>query len=236
MTPFSHTPDPDQPTRAKRAVFGGTFDPIHNGHLYMAGEIIRRELANEVLFVPSGHPPHKEGEVAVAPEHRLAMVSAAIEGIGEFSVSDIEVNRKEGYSYTFDTLTLLSRVFPDQDLLFVVGMDSLRDLHKWHRATELVSHFDIVTYPRFDIAPPAFTRLAQQFGAPNAARMLNAIIDCGTIPISSSEVRRHAAHMRNLAGLVPGPVLSYIRQHRLYRPHSEPTPDQPPPEEEPTES
>lgn len=211
-------PELETASRPRTAVFGGTFDPIHNGHLFIAGEIIRRNLASEVLFVPSGTPPHKEQAVSAAPEHRLAMVSAAIEPFGQFSISDIEISRKQGYSYTFDTLTLLDRVFPDHDLVFVVGMDSLADLHKWHRATELVSHFDFITYPREGFHPPAFTRLSERFGARNAARLLNAIMDCGTLPFSSSRIRRVIADRGSPAGLVPASVISYIRLHRLYRP------------------
>ena len=216
------SPDPnfglDLASRPRTAVFGGTFDPIHNGHLFIAGEVIRRELATEVLFVPAGTPPHKPSTVSASAAHRLAMVSAAIEGFGEFSISDIEINRKEGYSYTYDTMTLLNRVFPDHDLVFLLGMDSLNELHTWHRATELVSHFDVITYPRGDAMPPAFTRLAERFGGHNAARLLNAVMDCETLPISSTRSRRLVAEMRNPAGLLPASVISYIRSNRLYRP------------------
>ncbi|MFW5803315.1 MAG: nicotinate-nucleotide adenylyltransferase [Verrucomicrobiota bacterium] len=223
-----YNPDPnfglDLASRPRTAVFGGTFDPIHIGHLFVAGEVIRRELATEVLFVPAGTPPHKNDAVSASAEHRLAMVSAAIEGFGEFSISDIEINRKEGYSYTYDTMTLLNRVFPDHDLVFLLGMDSLNELHTWHRATELVSHFDVITYPRGNVLPPAFTRLAERFGGHKAARLLNAVMDCEPLPISSTRVRGLVADKLNPAGLLPASVISYIRSHRLYRPIiSEPT-------------
>ncbi len=215
-------PDPNSglalASRPRTAVFGGTFDPLHNGHLFIAGEVIRRELATEILFVPAGTPPHKNEVVSASAEHRLAMVSAAIEGFGEFSLSDIEINRKEGYSYTYDTMTLLNRVFPDHDLVFLLGMDSLNELHTWHRATELVSHFDVITYPRGDSHPPAFTRMAERFGGHNAARLLNAVMDCETLPISSTRIRGLVEDKLTPAGLLPASVISYIRRHRLYRP------------------
>lgn len=201
----------------RTAVFGGTFDPIHNGHLFVAGEVVRRRVASEVLFVPSGRPPHKaEGPVASA-EQRLAMVNAALEGSGEFSVSDVEIARDNGYSYTYDTMQLLTRVFPERHLVFLLGMDSLAHLHTWHRASELVSQFDLVTYPRLGAGPPAFTRLGDQFGNRNAARLLNCVLRCGTVPISSSRVRQCSLSLQSLAGLVPIPVVDYIRNNRLYR-------------------
>lgn len=208
---------PDETSRTPRlAVFGGSFDPLHNAHMFLAGDLLRREIADEVLFVPARRPPHKGGRILTPPEHRLAMLQRAIEPHEAFSVSDIELV-KEDTSYTYDTLNVLSRAYPDYSLVFVMGLDSLAELHEWYKATELVNRFEFLVYPRPGVQPPAHSRMVKYFGNRNAQKLHNAIIDAPSLPISATEIRRLAGEGQNLSGLVPESVQSYIVENNLYK-------------------
>jgi nicotinate-nucleotide adenylyltransferase len=205
-------------TPPRLAVFGGTFDPVHNGHLLLAGEIVRAGLASEVLFVPVGQPPHKSAAVLAPAADRLAMLEAALRPYPEFSVSDVETRRTDGPSYTIETLESLGAAFPGCELVFFMGMDSLVELHTWYRATELVGRYRLLTYPRPGVRPPSYAVLAARFGGRNAARLLSDVVaDASQSPVSATAIRHLAAAGRSLAGLVPESVLDYIRTHAMYR-------------------
>lgn len=208
---------PDETSRNPRlAIFGGSFDPLHNAHMFLAGDIIRRGLVDEVLFVPARRPPHKGGRILTPATHRMEMVRRAIEPFEAFSVSDIELVREET-SYTFDTLSLLSRAYPDHELFFVMGLDSLAELHDWYRASELVNRFNFVVYPRPSVSPPPYSRMVEYFGNRNARKLLDSIIDTPSLPIAATEIRRFAAAGNNLSGLIPESVLNYIKEQQLYQ-------------------
>ena len=202
--------------KPRLAVFGGSFDPIHNGHLFIAGEIIRRGLVDEVLFVPANTPPHKPVRYVSPAAMRLAMLQEVLEPYAEFSVSDIEVQRTEAPSYTFETMHMLAGIFPDHELSFLMGMDSLRELHQWHRAVELVSRFDLLIFPRPEVREPAFAELSGHFGPRRARALVNAILDMPSIPISATRIRAAVAAGQNLAGLVPDSVRTFIERQELY--------------------
>lgn len=208
---------PDETSRNPRlAIFGGSFDPLHNAHMFLAGDIIRRGLVDEVLFVPARRPPHKGGRILTPATHRMEMVRRAIEPFEAFSVSDIELVREET-SYTFDTLSLLSRAYPDHELFFVMGLDSLAELHDWYRASELVNRFNFVVYPRPGVSSPPYSRMVEYFGNRNARKLLDSIIDTPSLPIAATEIRRFAAAGNNLSGLIPESVLNYIKEQQLYQ-------------------
>ncbi len=199
------------------AVFGGSFDPVHYGHLKLARAIIDRRLADEVLFVPAGHPPHKSEGALTPAEDRMEMLRLALAGETGFGTSDIELNRAEGFTYTIDTLTILAQVFPDHDLVFLLGMDSLRDLHKWYRAPELVAHHRLMVYPRPGVRPPAYVELTQRFGVRNAHKLFDSILeDFPLFDLSSSRIREALAAKRRIEGLCPEAVERYIYSHSLY--------------------
>jgi len=200
----------------KLAVFGGAFDPVHLGHLALAGEIVAAGHADEVLFVPTGSPPHKTDTELTPPEHRLEMLARALAPFADYSLSDIEIRRTEGYSYTIDTLTVLSKVFPEHEVFFLMGMDCLAALHTWHRATELVQRFEFLIYPRPGVPVPSFAELAGGFGQRNARRLLDAIVDLDVSPISATQVREWCAVGRDITELVPEGIGEYIREHGLY--------------------
>ena len=182
---------PLPPSRARKiAVFGGSFDPIHNGHIQIASLILSQNLADEVLFIPALLPPHKDGQTLASPEDRLEMIRLAIQDYidkikkqaekssanitvaqkknPEFSYSDIELQRTGRKSYTIETMEILSKVYSDYDLCFVMGMDSLRILPTWHKATELVTKTDFIIYPRPGVKPLSFLELERVFGTGGA--------------------------------------------------------------------
>ena len=218
---YATSPDGGPPAHRPRvAVFGGSFDPVHNGHLFMAGEVVRRGLAEEVLFVPAHTPPHKQGVRLSAAEHRMEMLRRAVEPYDDFSISDIEIARAENTSYTVETLGILARIFPDCDLSFIVGSDSLAELHTWKHAPELVNRFEFIVFSRPGAHTPAFAELSAHFGARNARRLVNAQLDAPALPISATRIRALTAHATTLAGLVPPVVESYITAYALYAQHS----------------
>ena len=222
VSPTGVGPNGDLPfARSQRlAVFGGSFDPIHNGHLQLARRIIELGQADEVLFVPAFRPPHKaEGALSPALD-RLAMLKLALEPFVDFSYSDIELQRAEEFSYTYDTMTILRKIYPDCEICFIMGMDSLRHLPEWHRASELVQHFKFIIYPRPGVMPPAYTTLAQAFGERNAMKLFGSVLSGDDIvlsELSSSAIRAACARGEDLEQALPVPVWKYIVEHHLYQ-------------------
>lgn len=207
---------PPQVPRPRLAVFGGTFNPVHMGHLWLAGTVLRQNLADEVLFVPAGVPPHKPVAEITAGTHRLEMLRAALAAWPAFSVSDIELQNPEQLSYTYDTLHVMTRAFPDHSLTFLMGLDCLHDLASWHRAQELVSQFNFIIIPRPGVTAPNFVDLADVFGGKNARKLLASVVEIPPLAISASEVRMVCASGKVPVGLVSEPVWAYIQEHGLY--------------------
>ena len=196
----------------KLGVLGGTFDPIHLGHL-AAAEAARAALAlDRVLFVPAGDPWLKAGATISPGEHRLAMVRAAIEGVEAYEASTVEVDRP-GPTYTEVTLAQLQESYgPDTGLHFIVGADTVRDLARWHAPAEVLARCTLVVMGRpaqGELDLSTLDRIAP--GA--SARAVAVDLD---MEVSATEIRRRAAAGESLAGLVPEAVERYIREHKLY--------------------
>ena len=197
----------------KLGVLGGTFDPIHLGHL-AAAEAARSTLAlDRVLFVPAGDPWLKAGATISPGAHRLAMVRAAIEGVEAYEASTVEVDRP-GPTYTEVTLAQLQETYgPATELHFIVGADTVNDLARWHAPAEVLTRCTLVVMGR-----PAQGELDLQSLdriAPGAAARAAAVdLD---MEVSATEIRRRAAAGESLAGLVPDAVERYIREHQLYK-------------------
>ncbi len=197
----------------KLGVLGGTFDPIHLGHL-AAAEAARAALAlDRVLFVPAGDPWLKAGATISPGEHRLAMVRAAIEGFEAYEASSVEVDRP-GPTYTEVTLAQLQDTYgPATELHFIVGADTVNDLARWHSPAEVLARCTLVVMGRpaqgeFDLS--TLDRIAP--GA--AARAVAVDLD---MEVSATEIRRRAAAGESLAGLVPEAVERYVQEHQLYK-------------------
>jgi len=191
-------------------VFGGSFNPVHWGHLHLA--LLARENADldVVLFLPAATPPHKEpGELAPAPD-RWAMLEQALASEPHTSLCNLEITAG-GSRYTVDTLDRLKREQPDWELNFILGMDSLAELSTWKDPERLVSTYRVIAVNR----PGG----AVEIPAVWQNRVL--VVAGNPFAISSSAIRERVAAGRSIRHLVPGPVAAYIAEHRLYRTRSE---------------
>lgn len=199
-------------------LFGGTFDPVHHGHLIAARAVAEHRGFSRITFVPSARPPHKDAACAAAAD-RLAMLHLATSDEAMFDVCDLELQRS-GPSYTFDTLTALrARAGEDVELHLLVGADTLADLPNWHRAAEVVQLAGVVVAAR----PPWDRRmegilaaLRQRLGPGVVERIAEGIVATPLIDISSSDIRRRVAAGRSIRFLVPEAVRQYIEGHGLY--------------------
>jgi nicotinate-nucleotide adenylyltransferase len=212
-------------------VFGGTFDPVHYGHLRLAEEVADAAKLAEVRFVPSVTPPHRSQASAEA-HHRVAMVRLAIAGNPRFVVDERETKRA-GYAYTFDTLTeLRSELGQQQSLALLLGADAFLDLATWHRWHDLfgLAHFVVAYRPGYPIdtwQSRMPERLAHEYAARSMQQPLAVHLapagGIATVPMTGLEISatflRGALRANGSARyLAPDPVLDYIRSHNLYSP------------------
>lgn len=199
----------------RTGIFGGTFDPVHNGHLICAREVMTQLKFDRILFIPTGEPPHKIARRITPAKDRLAMLTAAVEGCAGFAVSDIEC-RREAFTYTYDTLVELRRTADENEAFFmIIGADTLADVFNWYRSADVfrLCSFAAMKRPGYD--ETAFRRnlcKARQAGADVW------IADVPQIDISSTKIRAAAAAGEALSDAVPAPVRDYILRKRLYRP------------------
>ena len=195
-------------------VFGGTFDPVHIGHLIITEQVLDQGLVDRVLFVPAGEPWLKSGRQIAPAEHRLAMVTLAVEGNTRFEVSEIEV-RRPGPTYTVDTLEQLA-ADPEygHDLYLILGADTVADLDRWRTPGRLFDLATIIIVSR--AGAPEFDRASiEPFGDAAADKMI--FVDAPAIGISGTEIRKRVAESRSVRYLVPAEIEHYIDEHGLYR-------------------
>lgn len=193
-------------------VFGGTFDPVHCGHLVAAEEVRYRLRLDKVLFVPAGMPPHKLDHDITPTRHRLAMLELAIASNPGFALSRVDIDR-HGPCYTVDTLALLHEEYgPGTELFFLMGMDSLADLLTWKEPERLIRLAWIVVVGR-----PGFQADVDELDKvlPGAAERI-CIVDTPLMEVSSSDIRQRVREGAPIRYQVPEAVEAYIRAHRLY--------------------
>jgi nicotinate-nucleotide adenylyltransferase len=200
----------DRPLRI--GILGGTFDPIHVGHLIIAEEVRTRLGLSQVVFVPAGLPPHKRGWAIAAPEHRLQMIKLAIAGNPHFSLSRLDIDRS-GPSFTVDTVHLLLDAWgADAEIYFIMGSDSLAELPTWHQPERLMRlcHIVAVGRPGYRVDLTELNRLLP--GATTLIRMM----DTPALDVSSTDIKRRVREGRSIRYLVPRAVERYIQEHSLY--------------------
>ena len=202
-------------TKRKIGVLGGTFDPIHLGHLIVAGDIMEKLGLGEVLFIPAGRPWLKlEQEKTITPaEHRLAMVRLAVASNPHFKVSTMEIDRP-GLSYSIDTvLELKAKLGAEAEIYFIVGPDALAELPEWKDPARLMGMCQVV-----GIGRPAHSKvdlLKLERSIPGASQRIK-LVDVPQIDISSTDIRRRVARGLSIRYLVPEAVEKYIVEHKLY--------------------
>lgn len=215
MTPQLNTPLRYR-ARAKIGLFGGTFNPIHTGHLIAAQDALEALKLSRVWFVPCATPPHKP-EASLAPaHHRLRMIRAAIRGDRRFAVSDIEIQRG-GVSYSVDTLRQLRRRHPKADWFFIIGSDSFKELHGWREIETLarLCHFIVVARPDFEMKNLSARRC--RLDGDTFKRVCRHQVRAHLIGISSTEIRQRVRAGKSIRHLTPDAVADYIKKHSLYR-------------------
>lgn len=209
--------------RAPIGIFGGTFDPIHFGHLRTGFELTQVLQLQQLRWIPSGRPGHRDAPLAT-PEMRLSMVRAAIEGQSGFVADDREV-RRQRTTYTIDTLEELRSEFPDQPLCLILGMDAFLGLPRWHRATELLSLCHIVVAHRPGWVLPqsgVLAELVETHGAMHVSDLHAALsgriyVHAVTqLEIASSELRAILVSGGDPCFLVPEPVRRIILETGCY--------------------
>ena len=194
-------------------VMGGTFDPIHNGHLIVAEEARTRINLAETLFVPAGQPWLKTDRTISAVEHRVEMVRLAIADKPYFKLSTVDIDRA-GASYTIDTITdLQGQIGAEDELFLILGWDSLAELPQWHEPSRLITMCRLVVVPRPGYPRPKLKKL--EASIPGISQRVM-VMDGPEIDISASLVRERVAQGLYIRHLVPGPVNEYIKQHKLY--------------------
>jgi nicotinate-nucleotide adenylyltransferase len=183
----------------KIAIVGGTFDPIHLGHLKIISEIAKKFA--KVIVIPTGEPWLKAAKPIATGEQRVAMAQTAVNSLNladQVQVSAIEVKRA-GPSYAIDTVNELSKVYPEASFTLVLGSDAALNLHKWHRSDELQKLVEVLVVKRASVAPSQFPEI--QIDAPD---------------ISSTAIRDKVAHSQEIAELVPPTIATFIKEHQLY--------------------
>lgn len=185
----------------KVGILGGTFDPIHHGHLIIADQVLTALSLDEVRFMPNASPPHKSKRTSTTNEQRLKMIELAIQNHPRFQTETIELMR-EGKSYTYDTMVLLKEREPDAEFYFIIGADMIDYLQQWNRIDEL---FDLVKF--VGVNRPGYKGNTEY----PIIRVEVPIID-----VSSSLIREKIKNRESIRYLVPDAVLRFIKEHHLY--------------------
>jgi nicotinate-nucleotide adenylyltransferase len=190
-------------SRRRIGVMGGTFDPIHNGHLVAASEVAAALNLDEVLFVPTGEPWQKAGVTATSDRYLMAEIATASNP--RFKVSTVDIDR-DGPTYTVDTLRDLHDLHPDSDLFFITGADAVASIGTWKDEADLwgLAKFVAVTRPDHQLDLPI---------APDGAIQ---VLEIPALAISSTDIRKRVAEGKPIWYLVPDGIVQFIAKHRLY--------------------
>jgi nicotinate-nucleotide adenylyltransferase len=201
------------------AILGGTFDPIHNGHLAAAQSVAEIFQVDEVHFVPTFLPPHKQSQGITSPFHRFAMVALATIPFDRFRTSTIEVDCLEK-RYTVETLQAMKRAYPDADLLFIIGTDMYREIETWKNFQQIfkLAHLVIVNRPGFpfreDVARYQTLKEKQTVTIPKEPMVF--YLPFVEQPVSSTKIRGDCKRGSEVSQFLPPLVWSYIEKHKLY--------------------
>jgi nicotinate-nucleotide adenylyltransferase len=214
-TLFQQTRDGEMAKRI--ALYGGSFNPIHNGHLIVARAIAEQLCLERLILLPSKRPPHKATVPLLDPRHRAEMVRLAIQEEALFELSDFDMTR-EGPSYTIDTVAhFRQKLSPDVELHWIIGADSLAELSTWHRASELVDSCRIITAVRPGSTDIEWQQLGALLTEEQIARLKAGVVQSPMIDISSTDIRERVRHGQSVRYLVPDQVRRYIDKHSLYQ-------------------
>ncbi len=197
----------------KIGIMGGTFNPIHNGHLFLAENAYEQIGLDQILFMPSKNPPHKAKPNMVTDQQRVDMIRLAIQDNPHFALSTLELER-DGYTYTADTLTLLTDRNQNVRYYFIVGADSLFYMHQWYQPQVIFDRCTVVAAGRDHVDHTMLFKqaefLKEQFHADIQ------LVEMPTIQIASADIRNRVAGHKTIRYYLPDQVVQYIKQHQLY--------------------
>ena len=198
----------------KIGIMGGTFDPVHNGHLLIAENACEQLELDEVHFIPTGRSPHKQGKQITDGVHRLRMVELAIADNPAFVADEREL-RSDALSYSYLTLQQMHRDLPDDELYFIMGGDSLRDFKTWYHPEQICACAILVAAIRDECDRDHLMAYAEELKTLYSADVR--LIETPNLSVASSELRRRVATGETIRYQVPEPVRAYIQDNRLYR-------------------
>lgn len=194
------------------AMYGGSFNPIHSGHIQLAQYFLEVLSLDKMLLIPDNKPPHKSDKVIISAEHRFNMCRLAVNNISNIEVSDIEIKR-EGKSYTVETLRQLSVIYPNAQLFLIMGADMFLTLHTWKEFEEIFSYAIICAVPREN---DSIDELIEYCNAMERYNIKAIIADQLMMNVSSTEIRRNIANSIPITDMVSKEVEKYIYKNRLY--------------------
>ena len=198
----------------KIGIIGGTFNPIHNGHTLLALYCKEKLNLDKVIFIPTYTPPHKSDKDLASEVHRLKMCDIAVQSYDDFSVSDIEIKRK-GKSYTYETLTSLKEIYPNDTFYFITGADMFLTLEKWKNPEIIFDKAIIVAVPRnssdFETLNSHYQTILRPLGAKAC------ILDEPVLSVSSTFIRKNIENYDLIESLIDRNVYEYIVKNNLYR-------------------
>ncbi|MEE0954694.1 MAG: nicotinate-nucleotide adenylyltransferase [Eubacterium sp.] len=198
----------------KAGIMGGTFDPIHIGHLILGEAALRQFHLDQIYFMPAGNPPHKKERLGRATdEQRIRMVQLAIRSNPNFRLSLVEMN-DQGYTYTYKTLQKLRTAYPENDYYFIIGADSLQDFHEWMEPQKIADQCHIVAATRNQMPPEEFDRLLETQKKRFRGDFLK--LDTPNLDISSKHLRKMVREGESIRYYVRDEVMDYIQENGLY--------------------
>lgn len=200
----------------KIGIMGGTFNPIHNGHLSLAGAALQQHKLDEIWFMPSGLPAHKANDELLSSEKRLHMVRLAIAGNKNFKASSFEIDR-EGFTYTADTMVALTKEYPDAEFFFIIGGDSLMKFHKWVKPEVISAHTALLAAGRNGYTKAELDKQAKDLKEQFGTKIF--FVEMPELIISSNEIRSYCK-MQNydtIQPMVPESVFQYIMEQELWK-------------------
>lgn len=193
-------------------LFGGTFDPVHSGHIALAKRVLKDFSLDRLIFIPAGNPPHKQKNEITSAAHRVNMVRLATENEPKFFVSDYE-EKSETPNYSYLTISHFKKVFPDDEIFFLIGGDSFRNLPDWKNYRTLLGLCTFVVVPRPGVERKEYLEKFHGDEVPPRVFFLKDF----SYDLSSTEVRKNFAQGENAEGKVPKAVHTYIQENQLYQ-------------------
>lgn len=197
------------------AIFGGAFNPVHNGHLHLARELLRFvgtiEPFDKLVIIPTANPPHKTNDGLISGEHRINMLKLAFEDFDNVEISTIEFESKEK-SYTYNTLKKLKKIYPNDDFTLLIGSDQLFYFKKWYKYDKILKLADVVAITREECERQA---VADFLNDDELKGRVHALVSKPVV-VSSTDIREKVRTGQDISSLVPKLVENYIKENKLY--------------------